>query len=202
MRIDDLLDEILMTVEKGINLKLFHRTILEGDRIVSTVEEIRANYPDDLIAAEKITANRNRILDSAEKYAKEQKDAAVKEADSIVAGAGAKAEGIVNEAKAAAEEIIRSAQLRAEQLISESNITKTANERATQLLAETNNDCENMLNGTKADCDEMRQQAEEWSTDLKRDAYNYAMHMVGEIDSFLSASTSDLRTTKNNLENM
>ncbi len=202
MRIEELLDEIVETVDKGFNLKLFHRRLLDGDAVISLTEEIRANFPEDFKTAEKITANRNRIIASAEEFAENKKNSATKEAEDIVASAKATGDDIVAKARAAAEDIIRNAQLQAEHLISENNITKEANERATQLLTETNNDCEAMMTATKTDCQQMRDEANEWSTGIRRAAYEYAMNMIGEIDGFLSSSSSDLRSTRNNLENM
>lgn len=202
MRIEELLDGILETVEKGFNLKLFNRRILDGDKIVSIVENIREVLPEDFREAEKITANRNRIIKSAEEFAENKKNAATKEADAIVADAKAKADAIIKEAQATAEEIIRNANLKAEYLINENTITKEANARATQLLTETNNDCKMIMDATQADCNKMRDEAQQWSNDIRKAAYEYAVNMVNEIDSFLSSSTSDLHATKNNLENM
>ncbi len=202
MHIEELLDEIVDTVGSGFNLRLFHKTILDGEKIVTLSDEIRTSLPPEFESAKKITANRNKILDSAEQFAQNKKAAAEKEANITIENAGAKAQSMIEDAKAQADRIIENARLHAEQLISESNITKTANERASQLLAETNNDCEAMMKATKADCDELTANAKKWSDDVRNAAYEYSMRMIGEVDNFLSVSSADLRQTKGKLENM
>lgn len=202
MHIEELLDEIVETVDGGFNLKLFHKRIVDGDKVISITDELRASLPPEFESAKKITANRNKILDSAEQLAQNKKAAAEKEATATINSAGAQAQAMIEEAKATAAKIVEAAQLHAEQLIGESNITKTANERASQLLAQTNNDCEAMMKATKADCDELTSNAKQWSDDIRSAAYEYAMRMVGEVDNFLAASSSDLRQTKGKLENM
>lgn len=202
MHVEELLDEIVETVDTGFNLKLFHKRIVDGDKVISITEELRASLPPEFESAKKITANRNKIIDSAEQLAQNKRAAAEKEAAATIESAGAKAQGMIEEAKAAAARIVEAAQMHAEQLVSENNITKTANDRASQLLAQTNNDCESMMKATKADCDEMTMNAKQWSDDVRNAAYEYAMRMVGEVDNFLSVSTADLRQTKGKLENM
>lgn len=202
MHIEELLDEIIETVDGGFNLKLFHKRIVDGDKVISLADEVRISLPPEFESAKKITANRNKILDSAEQLAQSKKAAAEKDVAATIENASAKAQSIIEEAKAAAANIVKNAELHAEQLISENNITKTANDRASQLLAETNNDCEAMMKATKSDCDEMTMNAKQWSDDVRNAAYDYAMRMVGEVDNFLSVSTADLRQTKGKLENM
>ncbi|MGN0463263.1 MAG: hypothetical protein ACI4GA_00990 [Acutalibacteraceae bacterium] len=202
MHIEELLDEIVETVDSGLNLKLFHKRIVNGDKVIELSDEIRTSLPPEFESAKKITANRNKIIDSAEQFAQSKKAAAEKEGAAMLESARLKAQEMLGDAKAKAERIVENAQLHAEQLVSDSSITKTANERASQLLAETNNDCEAMMKATKADCDEMTAKAKQWSDDVRNAAYEYAMRMVGEVDNFLSASSSDLRQTKGKLESM
>lgn len=202
MHIEELIDEIIETIDSGFNLKIFHKTIVDGDKVVDLSETIRTSLPAEFESAKRITADRNKIIESAEQWAISKKTAADKEAVSIVDGANANAANIIAQAEAQAKQIVENAQLHAEQLISENNITRVANERATNLLETTKNDCDMLMNSTRADCDELAAQAKQWSDDIRTAAYDYAMRMVGEVDNFLQVSVSDLRQTRGNLENM
>ena len=202
MHNEELIDEIIETIDSGFNLKLFHKTIVDGDKVVDLSETIRTSLPAEFESAKRITADRNKIIESAEQWAISKKTAADKEATSIVEGANANAANIIAQAEAQAKQIVENAQLHAEQLISENNITRVANERATNLLETTKNDCDMLVNSTRADCDELAAQAKQWSDDIRSAAYDYAMRMVGEVDNFLQVSVSDLRQTRGNLENM
>ncbi|MBQ6873574.1 MAG: hypothetical protein IJO24_04650 [Clostridia bacterium] len=202
MHIEELLDEIIETIDNGFNLKIFHKTIVDGDKVIDLSNTVRSSLPAEFESAKRITADRNKIIESAEQWAISKKNSADKEAVSIVEGATAKANSIVAQAEAQAQQIIENAQLHAEQLISENNITRVANERATNLLETTKNDCDMLMNSTRADCDELTSQAKQWADDVRTAAYDYAMRMVAEVDNFLQGSVSDLRQTKGNLENM
>lgn len=202
MHIEDLLDEIIETIDNGFNLKLFHKTIVDGEKVIDLSNTVRSSLPSEFESAKRITADRNKIIESAEQWAISKKNSADKEAVSIVEGATAKANSIVAQAEAQAQQIIENAQLHAEQLISENNITRVANERATNLLETTKADCDMMMSSTRADCDELTSQAKQWADDVRTGAYDYAMRMVAEVDNFLQGSVSDLRQTKGNLENM
>ncbi len=202
MHIEDLLDEIIETIDNGFNLKLFHKTIVDGEKVIDLSNTVRTSLPAEFESAKRITADRNKIIESAEQWALSKKNSADKEAVAIVEGATAKANNIIAQAQAQAQQIIENAQLHAEQLISENNITRIANERATNLLETTKSDCDMMMNSTRADCDELTSQAKKWADDVRTGAYDYAMRMVSEVDVFLQNSVTDLRQTKGNLETM
>ncbi len=202
MHIEELIEEIVETVESGFNLKLFHRRIVEGDKILDRIEELRTSLPSEFESAKRITQDRNKIIASAENWASNKMAGAEKEAESIVATANTKAANIVSNAEAQAQQIVESAKLHAEQLVSENNITKVANERAAELMANTKSDCEVLMNTTRNDCDALTSQAKQWSDEVRQAAYEYAMNMVSEVERFLSGSTSDLNETKSKLENL
>lgn len=202
MHIEDLLEEIIETVDNGFALKLFHKNIVDGEKIIELSNTVKSSLPAEFESAKRITADRNKIIESAEQWALSKKSAADKEANAMVDSASAKAESIIAQAQAQAQQIIESAQLHAEQLISENNITRVANERATELLETTKSDCDMLMKSTRADCDELTTQAKQWSDDIRSAAYDYATRIVNEVDEFLQNSSTDLRQTRSKLETM
>ena len=199
MHIEELLDEIIDTVESGFNLKLFHRRIVDGEKVIDLSEEVRKSLPPEFESAKKITADRNRIIESAKNWANDKMSKAESDAEMIVSGAKSNAEDIVAQAQAQAASIVEEARLHAEHLISESNITKVANERAEALQRNTKEDCDILMNTTRMDCDKLAQQAKAWARDIENGAYEYAMNLIGQVDSYLSNSTDGLRETRQKL---
>lgn len=199
MHIEELLDEIIETVDSGFNLKLFHRRIVDGEKVIDLSEEVRKSLPPEFESAKKITADRNRIIESAKNWASEKVNKAENDAEMIVSNAKSNAADIVSQAQAQAASIIEDARLHAEQLISESNITKVANERAQELQRNTKEDCDILMNTTRMDCDKLAQQAKTWAHDIENGAYEYAMRVMGEVDNYLSNSTDGLRETRQKL---
>lgn len=200
MHIEELLDEIIETVDSGFNLKLFHKRIVDGDKIIESADEIKDCLPSEFESAKKITADRNRIIDSAKSWAADKKARADAEAESTIADAKARAEEIIAKAKAEADGIVEDARLHAEQLISENNITREATERAEELRRNTINDCDVMMNATRTDCDNLTLQAQNWAKDMKEGAYTYAMNVLAELDNCISGSQEDVRNVRARLE--
>lgn len=201
MHIEELLDEIIETVDGSFNLKLFHKRIVDGEKIIEIADEVKESLPPEFESAKKITADRNKIIDSAKSWAADKKSRAEEEANATVAQAQAKADEIVADAQAQAAQIVEDARLHAEQLISESNIMKEATARAEELRQNTMNDCDVMMNATKGDCDRLTQQAQAWAKDLKEGAYTYAMEVITDLDKCLNGSIDDVRRVRSKLEN-
>lgn len=200
MHIEELLDEIIETVDGGFNLKLFHKRIVDGDKIIDLSDEIKTSLPPEFESAKKITADRNKIIDSAKSWAADKKARADAEASSTIAEAQAQAEEIIANAQAQADGIVEDARLHAEQLISETNITKEATERAEELRRNTIADCDVMMNATKSDCDALTQQAQSWARDMREGAYSYAMGVLADLDKCISGSQEDVRNVRMKLE--
>ncbi|MGN0444146.1 MAG: hypothetical protein ACI4F5_05975 [Acutalibacteraceae bacterium] len=201
MHIEELLDEIIETVDGGFNLRLFHKRIVDGEKIIELSDEVKKSLPPEFESAKKITADRNKIIDSAKSWAADKKARADAEANSTVADAQAKAEEIIANAQAKANSIVEDARLHAEQLISESNITKEATQRAEELRINTINDCDVMMNATKSDCDTLTQQAQAWARDMREGAYSYAMGVLSDVDRCLTGSVEDVKNVRMKLEN-
>lgn len=201
MHIEELLDEIIETVDSGFNLKLFHKRIVDGERIIELSDEVKTSLPPEFESAKKITADRNKIIDSAKNWAADTKARADATAASTIADAQAQADDIIAKAQAQAADIIEEARLHAEQLISETNITKEATQRAEELRNNTIADCDVMMNATKSDCDALTQQAQAWARDMREGAYSYAMGVLSDVDRCLTGSVEDVKNVRMKLEN-
>lgn len=200
MHIEELLDEIIETVDKGFNLKLFHKRIVDGEMIIQLADEVKESFPADFESAKKITEDRHKIIESAKNWAEEKKARAQAAADNTVTSANTKAEQIISSAQAQAAAIIEDARLQADRLVSENNITIEATRNAEELRANTINDCDVLMNATKSDCDALTQQAQAWAKDMREGAYAYAMNVLDSVESCLNGSSADIRGVRAKLE--
>lgn len=200
MIIDDLVDEIMDVVEKGFNLRLFHKNIVDGGKIIELSEEIKDRFPKDFEKAQQITKDRNMILDSAKSRAAEMVSKAENEANRMIENAKAEAENMVLKAQSQAKAMIEDARLDAAQLVSESNITKEANMFSEQMRIETKKDCDVMMNTTQAECADMISKAKAWRDAIESGAYNYAMDIMKRADDCLSGSSDSIRNLQQKID--
>jgi len=200
MHIEELLDEITETVDSGFNLKLFKKRIIDGEKVLTLTDEVKHSLPGEFESAKKITADRNQIIDSANKWANDIRSRSEAEANTHLAKAQEKVNEMIAVAKSKAEAIITQASLQAEHLISETNITKESNERAAALLAKTKEDCDILTQATRSDCDRLTGEAQKWAKDMREGAYSYAMTVLSDVERSLTGSITDVKQVKAKLQ--
>ncbi len=125
MNIMGLLDYLQDELEKASNMPLSSKALVDREKCLNIVSDIRQNLPREIMEAQSIQSEKNQILYDAEK-----------EAEAIIADADAKARKLVE-----TEEITRLAALRAEEILTSAHtsareIKKSANEYVEDILAD------------------------------------------------------------------
>lgn len=125
MNIMGLLDYLQDELEKASNMPLSSKALVDREKSLNIVSDIRQNLPREIMEAQSIQSEKNQILYDAEK-----------EAEAIIADAEAKARKLVE-----TEEITRLAALRAEEILTSAHtsareIKKSANEYVEDILAD------------------------------------------------------------------
>ncbi|MDR0405298.1 MAG: ATPase [Clostridiales bacterium] len=111
MDILELIDNLEDAVEKGLNIPLAGKCLLDKDELLDLIQEMRLKLPDDLKQAKWVKDERQRILLEAQK-----------EANDIIKSTEDKIISMINEneitkrAKAQAEEIIGNAAKRSKEI--------------------------------------------------------------------------------------
>lgn len=200
MLIDELVDEIIDVVAKGFNLRLFHKNIVDGEKIIELAQEIKDRFPKDFENAQKITKDRNRILASAKNDAREMLQKAETDSNMMMENAKAEAESIVSNAQAQANGLVEEAQLTAAQLVSESNIAKEANAFSEQMRIATKKDCDVMINTAQAERADILNKAKAWRDAIENGAYDYAMGIMNQADDCLSKSVGVINDLKQRID--
>ncbi|MCK9478975.1 MAG: ATPase [Firmicutes bacterium] len=111
MEILEIIDVLEDTIEKGLNIPLASKCMLDKDELLELIQEIRLKLPDDLKQAKWVKDERQRILMEAQK-----------EANDIIKSTEDKIISMINEneitkrAREKAEEIITSANKRSKEI--------------------------------------------------------------------------------------
>jgi cell division septum initiation protein DivIVA len=105
MEILEIIDMLEDTIEKGLNIPLAGKCMLDKDELLDLIQEIRLKLPDDLKQAKWVKDERQRILLEAQK-----------EANDIIKSTEDKIISMINE-----NEITKRAKQQAEEIISNAN---------------------------------------------------------------------------------
>jgi len=105
MEILEIIDMLEDTIEKGLNIPLAGKCMLDKDELLDLIQEIRLKLPDDLKQAKWVKDERKRILLEAQK-----------EANDIIKSTEDKIISMINE-----NEITKRAKQQAEEIISNAN---------------------------------------------------------------------------------
>lgn len=133
MSIESLLDNIEEVLENSKNVPFSSKISVDGEEIITLIEDIRLNMPDELMKARKIASERKDILDSAQASANEIIEEAHKNAKAIVSETE-----ITRLAEENAAEILQQARMQAAEIIeqaraSASEVTEQAQKWANDL---------------------------------------------------------------------
>jgi len=125
--LERLVDDLEARVE-GSRQVLNHAVWVDLDEFFELTRRIKANLPDEIKRAARVSREGNRIVDDAREEARR----------------------LLTEARAEAERLVRTARAEAEQMIETGEIQRLATERATQLVAHAEQRAEGIRQGANA----------------------------------------------------
>jgi F0F1-type ATP synthase membrane subunit b/b' len=145
MNIMGLLDYLQDELEKASNMPLSNKALVDREKCLNIVADIRQNMPREIMEAQTIQSEKNQILYDAEK-----------EAEAVIADSEAKARKLVEQ-----EEITRMAAIRAEEIMTSAHtsareIKKSANEYVEDILADLENYVSRSLDIVRQNRESMR----------------------------------------------
>lgn len=126
----ELLKYLQAVVEHGSRVPLTNRVIIDADKFLMIVEDLKSNLPDAVQYGMKMYSERQRIMGDAEETAISRVTSAEMRANAVLENARKEAEQLVVDAEAEAKAILEDAQDRADHMIDESEIVRQANEEA------------------------------------------------------------------------
>jgi vacuolar-type H+-ATPase subunit H len=160
-RVDDqtyllkLLDYLEEALEYGSVVPLTNKRLVDSDKCLDIVDDMRRNLPDAIQYASQIMNDRERILKNAERSAANRIKAAEVRADATIQNAEQLAKDTVAEAESRADKIIADAENRAMAM---------TNQNAIKIAAQ--NEARDIINQAKADANQCRLDAASYGEGL------------------------------------
>lgn len=121
----DAIDQLEGLLSGGRRIPLTGNVIVDEELALDLIDHARLQLPEDLVEAQAIVEERQRLVEDAQRVAEEMLDGARREAGMLLDGA-----------KREAQEVQRRANDRAAQLVDDHVITRQAQERTSTLLVE------------------------------------------------------------------
>ncbi|MGI8678146.1 MAG: hypothetical protein ACR2LX_05565 [Jatrophihabitans sp.] len=203
-RADQLLSELIETVETARALPMSSSCVLPRERVLDLLDELREVLPPEIDEARSVIARREKMLQESYEAAAAQRERAVAEADAVLADAAHRAEQIGAEADQQSAKTVQGAREEHGRLVA----STTVHQAAAQAAAALRHDAERYQQQITADVTQYeskvrgdadryahaaRNEAERYATTLTADAENYAERTLDELSAVLhrSAQTAD-----------
>jgi hypothetical protein len=198
---DDILTELVETVETARALPMSASCVLPRERMLDLLDELREVLPPEMDEARTLIANRERLLKEAYEAAAQTREHAVAEADTILADARHGAEQARADADAGAAEVLAAARAKHERAVAATTVHQAAAAAATALRegaeryqAQVSAKAREYDELVRAEADryahDARAEAERYATKLTVDAEDYAERTLNELSAILHKSAS------------
>jgi hypothetical protein len=203
-RTDELLTELIETVETARALPMSTSCVLPRERILDLLDELREVMPPEMNEARILIAARDRVLGDAQEAANQLRQQAVDEADAVLADAKHIAEQQLGDARQESDDLVRAARAEHARLVSTTAVHQAAARAATVLREEAERyqaqiaaEAQAYDTQVRADADryaaDSRAEAERYATKLTADAEDYAERTLDELSAVLhkAATTAE-----------
>ncbi|MGH8963251.1 MAG: hypothetical protein ACRDWT_19010 [Jatrophihabitantaceae bacterium] len=203
-RTDELLSELIDTVETARAVPMSASCVLPRERILDLLDELREVLPPEMDEARTVIARREKVLQEALESAAATRERSVAEADAVLADAAHRAEQVAAEADAISRETIEAARDEHGRLVASTTVHQAAAQAAAALRADAEGyhqqltaDAQEYDARVRGDADryahDARSEAERYATKLTADAEDYAERTLDELAAVLhrSAQTAE-----------
>ena len=170
--VEELLDMLFDMIDDAKNAPLSSdKCVIERDRALDLIDDVRSQFPIELTEAKKIMANRAEVIAAAKREAESIHKAAEEKARRLLAE-----DTITTQAKQRANEMLQKAEERSREGL------QAAEERS-----------RDMLQKAETRSREMLQQAEERSRDLKRSANEYCEDALRRTEEAVAEAYNEIK---------
>ena len=134
MEIHDRLDDVARLLETARAVPLSTSCVVPRNEALDLVEDARASLPDSIREADDVLAEREDLIEDAEREASETVRLAQSEAVQLVNQAQIDADAIVDDARSDADEMLDRARAEGRRMIDEQEVLLRAHHEAASLL--------------------------------------------------------------------
>lgn len=203
-RADQLLSELIETVETARAMPMSASCVLPRERLLDLLDELREVLPPEMDEARRLIAGRDTMLHEAHEAAAATRDRAVADADAVLADAAHNAEQLRAGAEQQAAETAQAGREEHARLVASTTVHQAAAQAAAALRQDAERyqrqitaDAEQYDSKIRTDADRYAQgaraEAERYATKLTADAEDYAERTLDELSAVLhrSAQTAE-----------
>jgi cell division septum initiation protein DivIVA len=191
-RTDELLSELIETVETARAVPMSASCVLPRERILDLLDELREVLPPEMDEARTVIATRDRVLKDAYSAAAELREHAVADADAVLADAGHRAEAVLADADEQAAGIISAAQSEHGRLVAATTVHQAA-AAASAALREDAEAYQAQLSRQAQDYDvQVRGDADRYAVDARAEAERYATKLTADAENYAEGTLDDL----------
>ncbi len=203
-RVDELLTELIETVETARALPMSASCVLPRERLLDLLDELREVLPPEMDEARTLIATRDRLLKVAYEDAAKSRARGVSEADTVLADARHRAEQLEAETDARAAEVQAAARDEHARLVAATTVHQAAaaaaaalREDAERYQVQVTAEAQDYDARLRAEADsyaqDARAEAERYATKLTADAEDYAERTLDELSAVLhkAAATAE-----------
>jgi len=168
MEILSLIDRLETTVSSSVRVPGTRKVVLDADKMLEMVDELRLSVPKDLQEAHELMAMRETVINQALLDARRIKASAEEESrkqvdeTEIVSQANEKAEELMSDAKRRADALLQDSQRQAHQMAQEAQSfqetrVKESNQYSYEVLARLEQQLSSVLNSVRLGLDSLEQ---------------------------------------------
>ena len=158
--------------------KVMGKSVIDVEKIKEMLEEVRGNLPRELEQSEVIISQKESILNDASEEAEKLTAETSQHCENLLAEAQSRADEIVSK-----DEIVAVAEKRADEIVSQAEKTK---EDTTEVVEHNKNE---IMSRASA----MQEESENYSSQRRKDADQYAKEVLFSLEERLSLSLAQFR---------
>jgi cell division septum initiation protein DivIVA len=191
-RVDELLSELIETVETARALPMSASCVLPRERLLDLLDELREVLPPEMDDARTVIATRDRVIKDAYEAAAETRTRAVAEADAVLADAAHRAEQVVADAERQAAETVRAGQVEHGRLVAATSVHQAA-AQAASVLREDAERYQAQVTGAAQEYDaRIRGEADRYAQDARAEAERYATKLTADAEDYAERTLDEL----------
>jgi vacuolar-type H+-ATPase subunit H len=194
-RADELLSELVEMVETARTVPMSASCVVPRERVLDILDELRETLPVEIDEARRVLGTRDELLHDAHVQAKQAREQAVGEAETLRADAEHAVAALRQEAEAQAQEILDTAGAEHTRLVSATGVHQAAARAAAELHDAAESYDTSVREQADAHAEAVREQAEQYDDETRAAADQYAARLARDAEDYAERTLAELAAT-------
>ena len=193
MEIHDRLDDIARLLETARAVPLSTSCVVPRNEALDLVEEARASLPDSIREADDVLAEREDLLEEAQRESEEMVKTAQSDAAQLVAQSQVDSDRILDDARSDADELLERARTEGRRMIDEQEVLIQAQHEAAALIEDAEIRARALVEDAQASADLLRDKTSEQTSHERLQTDDFVDGKLADLEESLSTSLSAVR---------